>query len=609
METPMSEPQNPLFDLIGYEPRHLLIAFDNAESACRFSIPDGSLLGKSGSEVPLPNDCGNAVVVINELVDRSYSIHDLEWSFDFFSPTTPNTTISGGNFTVADAKGNQFPSFLRRVSKKLGIPLTRVSFYMMTVFRGRLANSTTSVNYPTKPLIINLTDTSAGFRDDGKSMFTLNFVMCYNTVAQLPNYSKLAQFTITNGKHNAMSRTPAIYSKSTGILSRAEADALNNPQRKARIEKTSPMRNLKDVFDGFNEELKQMRFTNKRQVQEFLSVIRPSSVKKIKVPEPKRVKKGESLPITFKVDLDKAYHGYPVDNLNLMTEQTENGQGSTGISSMTVPPGSSVFSAVEELIKLSSRVGADVRKGYGFKTVMSSVIDCEGIVHNTINVKRYKIPKNKLGEPDTGPDKLGTVKALELRYMDGQSGLDVISLSFATSPSSDAQILEEDSDDLKNDSLYASSQREQLTFERADNSGFSGLRTNTNPRNYGLQKAGDALMVDTLKFRFGMAQNTLTTVTILGNPDLYSDLARCPLAVSKQEEDSPKLYRFPEYHPMYISLTVRIGNAGVNASTMGKDDEEFWYHTYHYHLSGVTNRIFAGKFIQTLRLLSSDDAI
>ena len=609
----MSNPKNPLSDLLAYEPRHILLAFDNTEAACNFVLPDKPL-GPAGTLLEKVS-CGNGMVIVNELDDDSYIITDLTWSFDFFSPLSPHTTISAGTMVVSDSRGNQFPSFLRRVSNKLKLPQSSLTFYLVTMFRGRDLDNSITKNYMTLPLIISLTDSASGFKDSAGNKFVLNFTFMYNTTSQLPNYSKLNQFTITSKDNNPSRTVPTTDSVKPEIMSRAKEDALKASSRKERIGRSVPMRTLKEVFAGFDADLNEMRFENKRQLQEFISVIRPSSVKKIKTPKAKRVESGKGLPISFKVNLDPYYENYPVDNRNLMTEQTETRQSTPGITSLTIPPGGSIYTAVETIMKLSSRVGDDVEAGYAFKIAVSCVTNCEGIVHNTINVFRYKLPKNKVGEPDTGPDKKGSVmldifgtpNTLELEHMNSSAGTDVISLSYAMSPSSDIAILEEDSDDLTDDAIVASSQREQLTFERAKTGGFSGLRASTNPANYGLERAGKALLTDTLKHRFSLSQNTLTVVNIVGNPDLYSDIARNPLQVSKLQKGRPTMYQFTEFYPMYIKLKVKIGNT-MAYGTVG-DDEDYWYHTYHYHLAGVTSRITGGRFTQTLRLLSTDDAI
>jgi hypothetical protein len=603
----MSKPINPLSNLFDYEPKHVLIAFKDTVTASNFLTPPTGV-GKTGTKVD------GGIVLVNELVDRSYSISRLTWSFDFFAAINSNTTISAGNFIVADSRGNQFPSFLRRVAKKLKLQETRITFWLQTSLHGKLLDNFTSELIVTKPLIFNITDSATGFQEGLVNQFMFNFAMSYNTVGQLPNYSRLNQFTVTNSEGNPSKGIPTTDEMLPEILTRAKEDALNFQNRQNRINKSAPMRTLKSIFESFEADLKDMRFENKRQLQEFLAVIRTDHIKKIKTPKSK-VSTGKPLPIDFKVQLDKSYYDYPVDNRNLITEQTENRQVTAGICSITMPPISDVFSAVDSLMKLSGKVADDIENGKAFKVVMTSTTDAEGIVLNTIIIKPFIIPVNKQNVKDTGPDTDGTVlgadkkpQTLELQYMEGRDGMDIMGLTFSSIPSADMVILEDDSDDLKDDALSMSSQREQITFERRVESGFSGLRVAASPMNYGLQSGKRGVLHDTLRYRYVTHQNTLTIIDIVGNPDLYSDLARNPLKVASIASDSPKLYQFPEYYPMYVSVKVRIGNTNSFGSKK-IEDEEYWYHTYHYHLTGVTNQISGGEFNQVLRLLSTDDAI
>lgn len=602
----MSNPKNPLSEFSTYVTRHTLLAFDTTEGACGYTMPVGNI-GKCGDSVKgVP--CGNAIVVVNEIEDASYFIRDLLWSFDFFSPIGQDTTISAGNFTVADSKGNQFPSFLRRVAQKLGIPQSKITFYLSTSFKG--TNGTTEIpDIKPAPIIFTLTDFATGFRSGMINMFTFNFTMLYNTTGQFPNHAQLDQFTLTNREKNPSKSIPTSDGAAGVILPRAQEDAANNPKRDERMSKSQPMRTLKEIFESLEADLKELRFENKRQLQEFISLVRPDAIKKIKPPKAKRVKAGDSIPITFKVNLEDVYNDYPVDNMNLMTEQTETKQLSTGIRSLTVEAGTNIVELINTLMKLSTRTADDIKNGLAFKVVISSVTDCSGIVNNTINIKQYTMPVNKVGGKDTGPDPKGTVNKLEFIYLDGTAGLDISALTFSSAPVNDITILEEDSDDLDDDPLTFSSQREQLTYERPENSGLSGLRALAPELNYGLTKAIHGTAVDHIDHRFVIPQNTVSIVSISGNPDLYSDLARNPAQVSAMTPGTPRLYKFPEYYPMYVTLKVRIAKSHHQENDKTSTDEEYWYHTYHYHLSGVTNSFVGGKFVQTLRLLSTSDTI
>lgn len=607
----MSQPVNPLAKFSRYQVQHVLLAFSNTEAACQYSFPP-FFAGKCGDALT-GLQSGSGYVIVNETKDPSYRIKDLVWSFDFFSPIASNTTISAGSFTIADARGNQFPSFLRRTAKRMGVAETRITFYLQTVFTGDVESTGTIEQYSSKPLIFQITDTASGFRDKVANLFTFNFVFLYNTVAQLPQYSALSQFTVTNSENSPARSVPSPSVVNKGIVSRAEEDRLRSRERSARMERSRPMRNLEQLFNGFQAELKEMRYAHRAQLQELMSIIRPSEKKKLKTPKPKRAKEGVGLPIDYNVEIDERFSQYPVDNRNLISEQTEIKQNSAGIESITLPAGSTIYSAVDDLMKTASNVGRDIRAGLGYKTVVSTEFDAEGVMRNSIRVNQYQIPRNKEGVIDTGDNADSRVRPFELKYMDGEESADVFSLSFASSPTVNFSILEDDADDIGEGKAFSSSQREQISFERSDTDdfmkdGYSGLRVTSDPVNGGLESSINGVAVDIHRHHMNIVQGTLSIAKIAGNPDLYSDLARNPRDVAEGRSSGARLFRYPEMHPMYLKLRVRIGKTPVSADK-GQNDEEYWYHTYNYHLSGVTNSIIGGQFVQTLRLLSTDDAI
>lgn len=607
----MSKPINPLSKFNSYTIRHVLLAFDNTDAACSFKVP-ATGIGDVGSEVKGVQS-GKAIVVVNELEDSSYAIKDVIWSYDFFSPLNINTTICGGNLVIVDMRGNQFPLFLRRIAKQLKRATTKITFHLTTFFNGINPTTGETESVSTKPLIFHITDSSTGFHRSISNLFNLNFVLLYNTLAQLPQYSQLTQFTITNSENSPAKSLPVAAGATDKILSRKEEDRIKSKERQNRLNKSRPMRNLRELFLGLEAELKEMRYEHKAQLQEFMSIIRPSHVKVIKPPKPQRVKVGEGLPIDYSVKLDRNYEQYPVNNRNLLTEQVELKKDSVGIHSLTVPPGSDLYSAVDTLMKTSSNVGGDVRDGFGYKMVVTSRFTTDGLLKNTLLIKRYKIPRNKEGVIDTGNEAESKKNTFELTYLDGEGSSDIMSLSIASSVNSDISILEEDSDNIKDDPVAYSSLREQLTFERADTedfmkNGFHGFRTLVNPINIGSQDARSTTLVDSLKYYYTITQGTFAEATIAGNPDLYSDLARNPRMVEDEKEDDAKIFKFPEYYPLYLKMQIKVGKSRSEAHKPG-DAEENWYHTYHYHVSGVTNIISGGMFLQKIRLLYSDDSI
>lgn len=617
----MSNPKNPLADSNTFSAAHVLLAFSSSEAAMKYTIPKDQILGNAGERVPQVQ-CGEAFVIVNELSDFSYVINQLEWSFDYFSPLVHNTTISAGSFVVTDVTGDQFPTFLRGVAKQLGVAQTKITFVLFTSFIQNSITGPTDVIINLNPLIFSMVDLSSGYHVGVSNMFNVNFNLMYNTVGQMPNTVGLNQFTVTSSENSPAKSVPAPSTSTLGILSRKEEDKLKNNLRKTRFGMSRPMRTLKELFAGFESELKEMRYSHKGQLQEFGAIIRPAGVKKLKTPKPKKVKEGHGLPIDYTVTLDPAFADYAVDNRNLLTEQTEVAQSSAGIVSITIPPGASIYEAVDIMMKTSSAVGKDAMNGYGYKTVVTSMYDCEGVMKNTVIIKRYQIPKNKQDVVDTGlnaeskpngtDDKKITFELAYITDVEGREGndsKDVIYVTFATATATESSVMDEDADEAKGERAFSSSQREAISFERSDTvdfmkSGFAGLRPSADPMNFGAESAIDATYVDTLAHRLRLAQTTITNVVINGNSDLYSDLARNPDKVAKGLDDGARLFRLPEVLPMYLRLRIKL----VNRSN-SDDSENYWYYTYHYHLAGVTNSIVRGKFIQTLRLLSTDDVI
>lgn len=599
-----------------YSVNHTLLAFSSSTAAADFTLPKTGQLGGVGS--PVEVDCGKAFVIVNETLDTTYGISEVTWSFDFFSPLTPITTVSGGSLTIIDNYGNGFASFLRDISKKLGVAETCITFVLLTNFtQGFDSTVKPDKATPAKPLIFNLVDISGGHQQTLSNTFNMNFMLLYNSVGQMPMTTTLNQFTITNSENSPAKSVPTSTNGKPEILSRKEEDKKKKNARDERMQKSQPMRTLGELFNGFKAELKEMRFEHKAQLQEFLSIVRPSNVKKIKTPSAKSAKSGSGLDIDFDVTLDVAFANYPIDNRNLMTEQVEVDQNTTGISSITIPAGYNLFDAIDVLMKTSKAVGKDAKNGFGYKVAVTSGYDCEGILRNHVGIRRYQIPHNEMGDKDTATnavskqnDSAGEAITIEFNYLNartyGDGDNNVFHVTYASTTSTEATVMEEDADNLNDDPVFSSSQREAISFERSDTnvftkSGFSGIRAPADPENYGLESAAMGALVDSLKHRFSLGQNTLTTLEVHGSPNLYSDLARNPKKVIEGKVDGASYFRFPEFHPMYVKLKIKLfGNT---------DGSPEWYHTYHYHLAGVTNNIFGGQFTQTLRLLSTDDSI
>jgi hypothetical protein len=599
----MSKPLNPLSEFPSYQSKHVLLAFSNTVSASAFNV-DLHSLGKCGD--PVKGVCGPAYVLVNETFDYAFRILSLEWAYNYFSPLNPNTTSCVGNFVIGDSKGNQFPSFLRDIAKKMGKKETDITYYLLTYFYG--PEGTTLAPIQTKPIIFSLTDISTGFGAGLVSMYSANFVMQHNTKVQLPTHSRMDQLTITNSKNMPNNAVPPTDSTDGRILSRREENAKSNPFRDSRIEKSIPMRNLDDLFAGFEAELNMLRFTHKRQLQEFIKILKPNYNKKIKIPKAEREKNGK-LPIKFKVLLENDYKQYPVDNRNLLTEQTETNQKINGVRSITAPPGSNIYDVVDLLMSYSTKVADDANNGMMYKVATTFVTNCDDEAEITILIKKYTVPFNKMGTKDTGPDPKGNVETLQLVYMDGEEGYDMFKYSFAAAPAVDNIALEREEDALDTDFGGSAAQREALSLERSLEGGFAGLRSVPTQKYASKQYPSKMFKLEQMKNVNPLMQDTMTTISMVGHTSLYSDLIRRPTHVASENPDGPKLYSLPEYYPMYAKIKVRIANVKGREGDSSMNHFEYWYHTYHYHVVGVKNIILGGSFVQQLTLLYADDQI
>lgn len=610
----MSRPSNPLSKFISYETKHILIAFNNSDAACAFSLGTGKI-GKAGEPVFLKEGNGEAFVAINEEEDPTFFISDLQWSFDFFSPVAPQSTACVGNFSVAAGPGGVvFPNHLRNIAKKLKISIYHIPFYLVTVFRGILSNGNVKT-ITTKPLIINIVDSHNTAEDRKQELYTYDFVAQYNTLGQLPQFADLSQITITHQDGSLGQSIPTAEGATFGVQSRKEENKIKNIVRRARLARSKPMTNLRDVFNGLEQELKSQSAPNRRQLQELMALVRDDYVKKIK--EPKQKKDDiEGIRLDYRIVLDSSIARYPIDNRNLPFEQPDQSQTVKGINTFTLPVGSNIMSAVTDILRLSAKMGDDaLNLGYSFKTTVTTTRNQDGKYESVISIYRYVTPRNTVdGRVNTAPGN-GAVKGpLKFAYGEGnKEDFDIISLVMTLGPDVDVKVLEDDNIDDGGDANVVYGNREQISIERSpgqkfDHSFYSGMRGLAANKNYGLESGSKAAAIDLVLSRFVACQTSLTVIDIAGNCDLYSDLCRNPKEVAEGKHPDAVLYRYPEYEPMYVELSVRIKEDSATNKKVNSTEQNYFYYKGPYHLVGVTNTFHGSTFLQSLRLVRTDDS-
>jgi uncharacterized protein YcfJ len=670
----MSTPSNPLSKFFAHDAKHVLIAFDNSEVACGYKVSDNltnvntatqtsGTIGAVGTKLPNLSG-GSGYVVVNELTDQSYFMNNLTWSFEFFGPLGNGTTSCVGSFSITDVTGTSpiFPNFIRDIGAKMAkdtgakapISVSQMTFVLYTFFRGHNPSGTTTV-IPVKPLIFSVVDFGSALSNS--QLFAYDFVAQYNSLGQLPQYSAMSQMTITNQSGGLGQTVPVTSGGTTGIMTTAQENAAKNASRTVRLGKAPAMVTLKDVFNGFQQGLQDQIKSNKRQLQEFMGLVRDDYVKKIEIPVQQKDAAG-GIQIDYVVDLDPAIASYQVNNRNLPFEQPAQSQNATGIVSLTMPIGSTIPSCVNELLKLSTAIADDIAQGYSFKTTISSVKKLGGNTTITVMIRRYARPQNDvngkisnlitnivsgatagaaigsaggilgsitgaiaggfIGAEFGGPPPIttapgnGAINPLGFYYSDGNKvDVDVLDIQMSTGSDYHIAVLEEEAR-IGGDAKCVYGNREQISIERSplstfSNSFMSGVRGLGNPKNYGLESAVAATNIDINNIHSIMRQTSMVTLLINGNSDLYSDLARNPLKVSTNDQDGATLYKYPEYEPMYVKLLIRLKQ--TNSSTPPPvGDPVYFYYTEYYHLSGVQNIIDGSTFYQRLELMRTDDA-
>lgn len=607
----MSNPRNPLDKYTTYQIKHILIGFQHTIAACNYALSDGkAFCGKAGEGLKDNVSCGTAFVIINEFEDPSHLINRLEWSFDYYSPVANTSTFTMGQLQITDRSGGFFPDSLRKIAQKLGVAETHIAMLLRTFIIGKVGTEDNIITevVPMKSLIFNMVNLTNSFSMGVPNFYTMTFMATYNTFGQLPIFSALHQTTITHKDGGLHKEIPKPEGASCSIVPRGQEDAAKTELRKRRLDKSKPMRTLKDVLEGLKEELQEQKFEHKRQLQEWMDRVRDDWIKKIE--KPKQKKKDGELPLKYDLKLDDAYKSYQINNRNLPNEQPEQSQDKTGIRSLTLPPGMNIISAVEHIFKYAKKVGEDVKDGKSFKTNLSVVRECDGKYKITLGIKRYKLAKNETGGKDTGPGE-SAVNPLDFKFQRGGiSDVDVQNINSTLNSHIEYDVLEKQIDSIEAQVVLGD--REQTTYERIPTkkfveSLFSGVRTLASPKDFGMQDGSLAAMINVSLNDHVNSQTSQFNVTINGNPDLYSDLARNPLKVSNDDPDNPILYKYPEFYPMYTKLIINIKDTAHLGQNTPATEPDRYYHTYYYHISRVTSIIEGSQFTQVLKLQRTDD--
>ena len=607
----MSIPVNPLDSYDTYSYKHMLVAFKYTEDAEHTTISPA--LGTVGQTFTGVATKGPGIVIANEFEQSDFIIHSVKWAWDFFSPHSNMTPSCIGTLELTDRTGLHFINFMRTVVvPQLGVSQGHIVFALRTFFIGKNYTNTNNDIIAGNPLIFNMVTCVDNLSFDSGRFYTMAFVGASTTFAQLNQFSKIYQMTITHSDGNLHKEKPQPKNATCSLRSRQEEDSLQNSARKERIDKSKPMRNLKEVFDAFAVELNQQKYPHNAQLQSWLSHVRDNYIPKMSPPIQEKI---GGVPINFFIHLDPIYNTYDVDNRNLPFEQPEQDQNKKGIRSIPVSTGTDIVDQITRLMKLSRQVGQDALdadKQYIFKTIITTIKNKMDEYDIHISIRRILVPKNRI-ILNTGPGE-DVLVPLEFTYQDPSENKDTDILSIEVKASSDVGLGVLEKSTLPTESLVVYGDREQITSERIPNISFfdaqySGLRAMNDAReNFGLESGVDASKIDDC-IHVDMLQSTSYDLTIAGNPLLLSDINRTPSDVANNNVGSVHYYKYAESNPMYVKLTIFMApHAAIGIDANEKVANRFFFQNY-YHMHRVVNIFENGMFLQHLGLLRGDEAI
>jgi lysozyme len=384
-----------------------------------------------------------------------------------------------------------------------------------------------------------------------------------------------------------------------------------NANRTQRLKSDKTMMTIGDVMDGFQAALKEQKTPPAPKLSQWLSKINQSYVNPL-IPDDQEKSDGV-LPIDYNIMLDPVYENYVINNRNIPFEQPDQSQTGNGIKVFQVKPGKMIIKTINNLMKLSNQVGDDAistnttQKSY--KCNISCVKTCSNTYTFDVHIAQYIVPNNS-PTVDTGPgENESYLNPLGFTYQKDAKDRDILNLSMSLFSDAYLGIMSQPKNSDDNLSVYGS--REQIMLERTPQTGFfqssySGARGMANPVNFGLERPNGPVSVDNL-VKTNLAQASKLYITIVGNPNLLSDIYRNPIKVVSEDPDSPNFYKYPEYYPMYAKLDIYVKPSDNLGLKVDKNTPTQYYYKGYYHLAKVKTLITGDLFTQTLEMLRTDD--
>jgi hypothetical protein len=609
----MSTPKNPLDKYYNYRMKNVLVAFKKVEDASTFNITQQ--MGREGDSVA---GCSTGFIVLTDYdKERRFYLNRAEFEFSFFSPNNDINTSNVGVLEVHESIGYSFLDYLYLdiISNFGDTTVSQTGFALKTFFEcydinGNLMEVLTGNQYvfQVSNIVSSTNSLSANIRTH-----KLMVMSCGQTVGQMPSYSNIYQMNLTHKDGALHDKVPTPEAPTCGLMPRGAEDGIKYPAREKRLERSKPMKTLKDAFDAFQLELDSQKSPHKAQLQQWLRYVRDNHVDKIEVP-PKHKKPLESddLPIKFEVKLDSEYHSYEIDNRNIIVEQPEQDQTKNGIRTLSFEPSTTINCAIDKIMSLSKRVGEDIlgKPAYVPKVSISVYRGCDDIVKITVIIKKIELAHNSISF-DTGPGK-GAVNPLTFRMNEKDSeDNDIFLITSKTSYQVGNGVMENHIDSPEANIVYGD--REQTSVERAQELKYfktfnSGVRLLIDTQKGNGVEQGDLFSAPNTSIAM---QYSHFSIFIRGNPYLLYDVNRKPTDIANENPSNPHYYKFPEYYPMYAKLIIYEKKYATNENNKEK---EMHYHDKYYHVTKVRNvfdynggNSVGGTFSQLLELRRTDD--
>lgn len=604
----MSNPQNPLSVFRTHQVYHVLGAFGTTSSA------ENTPLNKSSGEIG--DSVGDGVIIVNEFNNDRFTIPTLVWNWSKGGYTGFTTTSMDGYIEIFDKTGGHFVDWFRTdlVKQFFNMSAQHMVFSLKTYFVGNNVVHGAVETVKGNPLIFHVHEISDTMNVEGTgTTIKMTFSTAYNTTAQMPNVSKPYQITLTHKEGGLENSSPETYNGAKGLLKRGVENSIKSELRKERLDKSKPMKTLKDVFEALEVSLNQQTSVHKLQVQNWLSEIRNDYIKKLKPPKQER---GEKLPIEFSIKLDPIYNGYKINNRNLIFEQTEGEAKEPGVTTITFRAGSTISEIVDGIMKYSIDVGVDAEKGKLYRTNLSYSKTSEKIIIN-IKIKQITIAHNTVEVEDTGPGDGTVTGPLEFEFKSGDD-TDILYLKTSILTDNGIKIIEDGEKGLP-----VLGNREPVMAERLPDtasginyfkSGYSGLRFPIIPYlNTSIEDPVAGANIDAAHL-INSIQPSTHEIQIIGNASLMFDLQRLPSNAS--ELDSPgnaELYKIPESFPMYLKIKIYLKKDAViglgRADAADPPINPIYFYQQYYEIFGVSNTLINGSLYQNIFLKRSDDIV